>query len=418
MKISCLFCIFAVIMTSGISAEAQDFIPYRIPLYIFNIGKADPEYKVGIKLKIDAVSDGESSPWRMYEFDTGGTGFFAFPYSATENSVGDYSINYASGNLLTGNAQNTTITFESMHEAPQSTVTTHIGVITSASSPKPENSLNDWIFDLPEKPPLETYFYGDFGMGLGSLQPTEPSPTSPPLYAIIPQLAGPQNTGFIIHLGDVPDPDAPPGADGQIAMGWIQVGLTAHEAQASSWDSAVSMIPGTSGELFPHSNQPVYQEMLSNGTLNMTGVGPVSVGIVYDTGAPNTEIHPVGDTDPAVAADIQAALDAAASDPGTIHLGLDGEPKLTDGIGTILSYQIGTVSGENVAGISTQNVINSPGLYVNTGITAFFGHDVVFNIGDGFVGFNVVPEPATNALFGTSIVLFGWWMFRRRSRKH
>lgn len=158
--------------------------------------------------------------------------------------------------------------------------------------------------------------------------------------------------------------------------------------------------------------------MLSNGTLNMTGVGPVSVGIVYDTGAPNTEIHPVGDTDPAVAADIQAALDAAASDPGTIHLGLDGEPKLTDGIGTILSYQIGTVSGENVAGISTQNVINSPGLYVNTGITAFFGHDVVFNIGDGFVGFNVVPEPATNALFGTSIVLFGWWMFRRRSRKH
>lgn len=119
MKISCLFCIFAVIMTSGISAEAQDFIPYRIPLYIFNIGKADPEYKVGIKLKIDAVSDGESSPWRMYEFDTGGTGFFAFPYSATENSVGDYSINYASGNLLTGNAQNTTITFESMHEAPR-----------------------------------------------------------------------------------------------------------------------------------------------------------------------------------------------------------------------------------------------------------------------------------------------------------
>ncbi len=48
----------------------------------------------------------------MYEFDTGGTGFLAFPYSATENSPGVYTNTYSSGNVLSANLSNTTVTFE------------------------------------------------------------------------------------------------------------------------------------------------------------------------------------------------------------------------------------------------------------------------------------------------------------------
>ena len=60
----------------------------------------------------------------------------------------------------------------------------------------------------------------------------------------------------------------------------------------------------------------------------------------------------------------------------------------------------GTEVAVNDAKVSTKNSINSPGLYVNTGITAFFGNDVVFALttpgnagGAGFVGFSPVSVP-------------------------
>lgn len=403
--------LFAALWVGTAAIQAQGFTPYKIPLYIFNLKPDGPaEYKVGIRLRIDAVDDGSETLWRMYEFDTGGTGFFAFPYQASSNATGDYQLHYASGNFLGGNLANTRITFENMAGEEGNAVTTNIALITEASNSKhPDDALNHWTERLPDHPPLEKYFYGDFGMGLAGTKATVDPGGNPTLYAVIPQLSGPENTGFIIHLGHRPHEDAPVGEYGEVGRGWIQVGLDPDQQNAESWESVVKMVTPT-GDTFPHSGQPVYDEILSNGTLELTGVGPLAAGIVYDTGAPNTEIHPVGTTSPEVAEEIQNALNGDDT-----RLTLMGDPEITGHDSTILDYIVGTGSGKNKAGISDQDVIGSPGLYVNTGITAFFDKEVAFNLEDGFVGFKQVPEPSTWGLFGLSALGFFWVLRRRKN---
>jgi hypothetical protein len=150
-----------------------------------------------------------------------------------------------------------------------------------------------------------------------------------------------------------------------------------------------------SGDTYPNSGQPVYSEILSNGTMTLTGLDPLPVGIVYDSGAPQTEIHPVG-SDTGLEPEIQDALDGPNP-----QFTLTGDPASGAAGSEILDYTVGSESGVDIAKISTQNAINSPGLYVNTGITAFFGREVVFDLEDGFVGFQqAVPEPSTYMLVG------------------
>lgn len=360
-------------------------LTYRIPLYIFNSSTTtgSKEYKVGIRLKIGAVSSGRETPWRMYEFDTGGTGFFAFPYSTTqtENVDGNYTLNYASGNMLTGNRKDTRITFEGKVLGVSPSVGANIVLISGASSPTAGDTLNSWQTELPNTPPLEVFFYGDFGMSLGELLPTTSGFRKPSLYAILPQLALPGSGGFIIHLGDKPKDDAPQGKYGEIGQGWIQIGLTKQQRKTSSWTSAVAMVP-KSGKRYPGSRLPLYTEILSSGTLHLTGLEPPqATGIVYDTGAPNTKIHTVG-TGTSLQTEITNILNE-----DNVTLKLDGDPKNPPQSSEILDFEVGNSSGEDEAAVSTTNTVNSRTLYVNTGITAFFGNDVVFNLENGFVGF-------------------------------
>lgn len=397
-------------------AAAETFNPYRIPLYIFNIGTvSSPQYKVGINLKVGAVTNGTTAVWRMYEFDTGGTGFLGFPYEApadvTQPGVpGEYQLDYASGNNLQGNLVNTTITFEGLSSqglAPS--VNAAMAIITSATSPK-DATLANWTNVLPNAPPLETYFYGDFGMSLGSITNTA---GLDPLYGIIPQLGTSANTGFVIHLGNVPDPTAPVGSHGEIGSGYIQVGLTPAQQQPTSWQHTAQMVASTG--FFPGTGAPAYTEILSQGQLAiLAGVnsGAWQSGIVYDTGAPNTEIHPVGIPQDETAL-ITNAIDQAST--VTARLTLTGSGLLgTDG--TVLQYDVGTEPAVNDAKISDKNAINSPGFYVNTGITAFFGNDVVFSLttpgnsgGPGFVGFSPVSVPEIDPTsMGSVLALIGF----------
>lgn len=374
-----------LVLIVGPDARAQ--VPFKIPLYIFNTGTSSThkEYKVGIRLKVGAVKDRFQTPWRMYEFDTGGSGFLAFPFKASGTNVdGAYTVNYGSGNRLSGNDSETTVTFEGLGAALNRSVRTNLVLITSATSDKDPDPFKDWQSKLPGTPPLETYFYGDFGMSMDMLEPMDSSSGKPNLFAIIPQLAGKRSAGFIIHLGERPADDATPGKYGEVGRGWIQVGLTAKQKQASSWDSAVAMV-APSGEVFPKSGLPVYEEILSTGTMSLTGLEPKACGIVYDTGAPDTEIHPVG-SDVDLHDPIKNALES--SDP--ITLKLVGTPENPSQDSTILDFVVGDSSGKDEAKISTKNVIDSTGLYVNTGITAFFGNDVVYNLEAGFVGFKSV----------------------------
>jgi len=402
----------------GLEAQAQEFTPFRIPLYIFDTGSDDkPQYKVGIYLQVGSVTDGSQTPWRMYEFDTGGTGFLAFPYSATENTPGDYTNTYSSGNVLISNLSNTTVTFEVTDGGAPVSLQADIGLISSASNPShPDKSINNWTERLPNEAPIEKYFYGDFGMGLGSNAPA-PGTTNPvSLFALLPQFGNTSNAGFVIHLGDAPSPDA---GKGLIGQGWVQVGLDPNQQDASHWESTAQMVP-PSGQTFPNSGQKAYAEILSIGTA-MVSTSPgddapltfSDSGIIYDSGTPNIEIHTVGQ-DAGDAAEVSAALAEALANGGSFSL--TGQPYAGSGDSTILDVPVGTVPGVNEIDLSTQNPANSPGLYVNTGIAVYFGRDVVYNLQDGFVGFNTVPEPGCIALFGAGIAIGALHLLRRNSR--
>jgi len=403
MRIPSLLAMIAVGALISCAHAQGSFTPVRIPIYLINIsGSGAPEYKIGINLQLSDASG--TTPFRTYEFDTGGTGFWAFPTTAPAvQTTGTLSNTYASGNTLTGDAVNATVTFETM---PSSGTTApvaqaDIALISSATnSKKADSSINQWQSRMDSgQAPLENYFYGDFGMNLA---------TGNGLFAVIPQLFGPQNTGFILHIGDVPTGTI---ASGTLSQGWIQVGLSSSEQLASSWSTVVGMVASGSST-YPNSGQPVYTEVLSTGTLTLsdaTGTNSLPTGIVYDTGAPNTMIH--SGTDPVV----NVIVDSYNLDTGAVNLTLTGSGP--SGNATLLDYVTGTTSGVNSASTSTVDAINYPDLYVNTGITGFFGRDVAFNIQDGFIGINPIPEPATLPLLGTAAALLASAAIWRRKRK-
>lgn len=151
-----------------------------------------------------------------------------------------------------------------------------------------------------------------------------------------------------------------------------------------------------SGSLF-RSEQVFNANMtISNATTNFTA----NLGITTDTGA-STMIHN---------ADLGGVPDEmlVTNNEGKVHLvpeadfGLSG---LTVGGTNTNFYQFVTTNNQ----VSIQN--NKPGnsniFYRNSGIALFEQYDVIYNLQDGQIGFEPVPEPGTWALLGLgALVLF------------
>jgi hypothetical protein len=65
-------------------------------------------------------------------------------------------------------------------------------------------------------------------------------------------------------------------------------------------------------------------------------------------------------------------------------------------------YQFVTTDGQ----VTIQdNKTNNTTFYLNSGIALFQQYDVIYNLQDGQIGFEAIPEPSTWALLGLSALL-------------
>jgi Hint domain len=363
-----------------------------IPLYIFpdSVGG----YKIGINVSLNG-----GQTYQMYEFDTGGQGFwsaynaawFSNPVKA-DDMVATNS--YSSGITYVAQVVTEPITLQGTVSGPTGPTTTlltvnggNVAAIQNAVKPTPPDPFTDQQFqnDISNTPtpipPIYNTFFGDFGMALGS--------SSQCLLGILPQLVGYSN-GFIVNLGTYPTSNTPINPQGYVQVGTLQVGLT--DLDIASFSTLITMQGSNDTTLFPVTNEPTYTERLGTGNVDISN-GSVSysgaTSFVFDTGAPSTEVHP----NTTEATDIASIIDNNGNlVPGTTFTVSSPGATLPVPPGTLaanwqMGFPAGNQSGLNQVGIAQAD---SGTGYVNTGLQPFFQGPVMYDVQDGVMGFNPI----------------------------
>lgn len=345
----------------------------------------------------------------MYEFDTGGSGFWAagndhwWPTYTKPSGSSSQTINYSSGIQYSGEPVVTEVYFEN-----GLSISTTVSRITNAIK-KSNNANKDKAFDRawanaftetsPEKPPLWGHFFGDFGMSLAPF--TDKTTGTEWFFGLLPQLLPPppaENStpamlnGYIINLN--------------ASSSYIQIGLAPSDIDNFTlYTMQAPPSPGT--QPFPSSNIPTYCEQLVSGYLELSPPeAPFSkneIGIVFDTGAPSAEIHTDADNG------TPSTISISALDPylvnKIVYSGESGKtqssvkPKtkftLTSGSSTLLQVKVGSESGTNAVSATTLNLSSAGSGYVNAGLIPFFQGPVLYyfpfdgqgGYGNGQIGF-------------------------------
>jgi hypothetical protein len=226
----------------------------------------------------------------------------------------------------------------------------------------------------PQNFPIFHNFWGDFGCALQGFTNADPSSVTPSLLTALAQLPSPYNTGFIVDVGAFPGDPAPV----NIPNGQLIVGLT--DQLRSLFPNTVKMTPG-----IPYQNLATYLENVIEGNLTL---GPKNaapdatvpteyknIGVVFDTGAPTTEVH------------LGKEVKVGPQSGETLQL----VPSDSTGNYAVLAFQVGGEWGYNGAGTSKKDVLNLRKGYINTGLNPFFAYPVMFDLQNGVIGF-----PATS----------------------
>lgn len=354
--------------------------PIQVPLHWRHInGAASGPRKLGIY----ATLGGGSTP-KLFEFDTGGDGFYATFASGTASpwwgddwttTGGTFSQTYDSGHVYTGTAATTTVRLFASGTASAPLLTaanTIVGQTTSITDTK--HTPAEQLWPLPSgtsPPPIEQVFWGDFGMAPKRGQ------------AGIDQLAaqllyGPGVTaGFRVHASD----EHP----------WVQFGLSAADTVLGGTSFALNVASGTSpaGVLY-------YENLVVTGSLSVTdGTREFRqpTGFIFDTGA-STTIHS--------GTNIQFPLE----------LTKDGDGKRVKDQASVLVSGSSLVTGSwsvfmNVTASAADKVdvqYKDGPYYLNTGIAPFTHYDFVYDLSGQTLTMVAVPEPATLVLAVAGIV--------------
>jgi hypothetical protein len=378
-----------------------------IPLELVNINPgagspgypALPVYKYGIWVGL-----GGGAP-KLYEFDTGGKGFWASYSSTLDSGVsqwwGDFTPTggtltntYASGYSYLANVASTSVQIYASGTSSAPILSTsapvNVAQITSATIPNQPAAYYSTQTNAGQ-PYLYAGFYGDFGAAL-----LPKSQTGAALYSVLPQIStGADYNGFIVRSGGYANPNPT-----------LQVGISS--ADNAGFGAQVQMAPD--GGTFPNSGVATYAEQLFNaGTTWGTGSGAQSftnIPVVIDTGAPVASIR----QGPGFLVDVAYDSSLNYSDQGqdkTLTVFAPGTPlslaaPAASGYGPLdAAFTTGDSIGADLFSIDAP----SSG-YINLGMNTFNNFDVMFNLSSGNVGFASIPEPSAVGLFALAAAAF------------
>jgi hypothetical protein len=320
----------------------------------------NPIYKAGIQVAV--TPSGETAPLtNLYEFDTGGKGFFAgnAPMVTPPNPVGAGVANaYTSGISYSGAATYATIAFPDA--TPPLTLPDEmlVGIITSVAYPGAA---------APQLPIFKSVdgsiqLFGDFGMSLAAGTAGVPANNHVPLLSVLAQLAS-RYGGFIVDVGAYPPGNTP----ARVILGLTPqlIGYFPNVFPMNTGATYQPQDPPPSQANLP----PVttFSPQLLTGTLQVGQQSFHDVPIVFDTGAPQTAIHNL--------------LPPGTSVSGQVIL------TVTDGTNSceVLNFTAGDEPGLNAVSVQGEPGSGSPA--INTGLAPFFANPILFDLQNGRIGF-------------------------------
>ena len=363
----------ASLLTQGIAplSVTQSNDSRSIPLHFLpELGTAPPgdaKSPPGTKYGIDVAMG--NNPSQVYEFDTGGTGFFAGynqPFwTGVPLTTTPLDEVYNSGNYYTGVAASPVITLGTGTQTVSSGQPITISAVLAGGNSKTGAVFN---FTNPDAPPVQGRFFGDFGASLA----VSPGGITNPLL----QLPGNLSSGFLVQLGPI-------GVTPQLT-----VGVTDQLRQQFTY--AIPLIDSPNGGTYPISGYdvlaefgfaPTYSVSKDGTTYTLGSIPPVlftcpeqCLPTLIDSGAPTTGLRLEGKSPTPFVVPNGSQLQ-----PGTIFQAVfpttQGRPALT------WDFVAGDNSSVNEAEyVATQKVDNPEN--VNVGLTLYNYFDVMFDVSE------------------------------------
>ena len=361
-----------------------------------------PHYKYGIYASLA----GSTNP-QLYEFDTGGTGFYAVystnagtetpawgitPTVLVDSNGG--AVSYTSGNTYSGPSVSTTVTLYSADGGgtPSPSVTSGAVIVGQTTTITNARDTPPTLWPT-NTAPIPNNFYGDFGLGLGYATNS--------IMNVLAQLNYSNGVlpGFIVHLGAQPtDTNTTPSAS-------VQIGLTANDLAAYP----IKVYLNGSNATTPFANGlPTYAQAALASSLTMSnaiqGAATFTMPVVIDSGATPT-MHYTN-----TATDLTPYFNNGINGGGVTN----GTPlslmvTMTNGIQTNLFTALTGNTAPDIGVATTMTNVFGGGLYdFNVGEQLFYQYNVAYDLQDGIIAFQPisVPEPKScwMLLLGTLIL--------------
>lgn len=400
------------------SLRADITAPIQVPLWMTPVSGGG--YKLGIYVGI-----GTGAAPALFEFDTGGPGFYA-AYSSEAgvspwwgSEVNPFPLQpagttYDSGLQYSGNLATAAVTLYGSASASSALVTTPsnviIGQMSSIVQTNPAGDIESTLWDSSGStspsglPPIDGAFYGDFGMS--SMYATNG------ISNLIAQLnfTNGVTAGFRVHIDQT-------GNDS-----WVQIGLTSADTAsptAAYFDMNIDSAAG--GATTPNAELDYFSQQIFNATITLkkeSGETLVSenVGMTPDTGA-TTALHNTQLSPEATEYGEFIDWDGASEDKG----------ELKDNVEFHLS---GTTTSGHHKDFFRFDTTNSPvtvqnnhpsntNYYLNTGISLFESYDVIYDWEGKSIGLDAVPEASAVGLLiaGSGLAATVSWVRKRARRR-